>query len=163
MSTLVPCARAGAAMLTFLCGFLFVAAACAQVQIDTIALTGEVAPGFEPPAAFSVWGDNGFFTHRRPYINNLGEVLFGGEAFPSPPGANYDNGLWVSQTDGALRLAAFERQPAPGTEEQFAECIAFDDNDRCIRLLYGGIDLLVDVGMDDLFKQRQFIRVPEHN
>ena len=62
--------------------------ALAQVRINTIALTGQEAPGFSPPTPFAgrMELDNrrGFAEHRSPFINNAGQVFFGGQAFRLP-------------------------------------------------------------------------------
>ena len=107
-----------------------------QVRIDTIALTGQEAPGFEP-ARFSGYIDgnwnSGFSEHRKPYINNSGQVLFGGQAYSYPLGDLYDDGVWATEQDDQLRLVRRERMAAPGTNFEFGECNDFDENNFCRR------------------------------
>ena len=81
----------------------------AQIRIDAVALTGDVAPGFVPSAGFSAGvRDDGFFWYRRPFINAAGEVVFAGVAHITPPGENYDDGAWVSERNGGLQMVARE-------------------------------------------------------
>ena len=70
---------------------------------------------------------------RRSYLNNVGQVLLGGQAFSFPPGNYHDDGLWASDIDGGLRLVAREGEPAPGTDANLGSCVGYDQDDRCSR------------------------------
>lgn len=122
-------------LLVFLGSVHYAAIAVGQVRIDTIALVGWEAPGFGPGATFSSRIDNnwnnGFFEHRMPFINNFGQVLFGGQSYSYPLGDEHDDGVWASNLDGSLRLVRRERTPASGTTSDFGECGNFDNNGFC--------------------------------
>lgn len=89
-----------------LVGFLGIPAT-ASVQIQIVALTGDVAPGA---------GGARFNTFEAPEINQSGEVAFGATLLVEPGGAtlNDDTGIWGPDGQGSLKLVVREGDVAPG-------------------------------------------------
>jgi hypothetical protein len=81
---------------------------CQAIDIRTIALRDQPAPGTSKSFAYFGLGYNTF-----PSINNLGQVAFVGSLDDGIPGIANVTGVW-SEATGALELVALRGDPDPG-------------------------------------------------
>ena len=94
-------------MFAFMTGAVGSPSYADEVEVETVVLTGEIAPGADPGATFTAFNDTG--------INEFGAVSFRG--FLATTGyEDCDEGLWVG-SPGNLGLVACEDYQAAGTED----------------------------------------------
>jgi hypothetical protein len=102
--------RAGDVLWLGLGAFLLAAdGATARVTLEAVAVAGQHAPGTPAGAVFSL--------PSPPVLNDHGEVAFQArlETGPGGVGSGDDDGIWLLDRTGTLRLVAREGDPAPGT------------------------------------------------